>query len=343
MKKTLIAFMLLTSVGWTQAQTNRVTLLQGARNLVVSTADGKQSHHLVTSEKSQMIYKKDGKFIIGHDSIAMADVKALRLKALPKLVLDEDSATFSPRNVEHGLLALRYSCLPGKWSTLTLPVSLTGEQVTEVFGEGTVLACYKGITETQVATVDFETIDLNTCEIALEAGKNYIVRPTREPDIAIGKQTSISYGTGKLSGPLYLLPNVSMVKDRDYVPAQTLRSASGLTRMRVNASYKSQEQLAIGTRTIFYTNEDGLFSQLTEAMPMKAFRNYMSEAKNDSNMVWNFYVDGINEDLTATGITAPAIGRGQHSDIIFDLQGRRTIGTLRPGIYIINGKKMMVR
>ena len=53
--------------------------------------------------------------------------------------------------------------------------------------------------------------------------------------------------------------------------------------------------------------------------------------------VFTVYVD----DLVITGIRQMNIG--EDNDVVFDLSGRRQTGKLKPGLYIVNGKKKVVR
>ena len=64
-----------------------------------------------------------------------------------------------------------------------------------------------------------------------------------------------------------------------------------------------------------------------------------------------FYINGIDEDLTLTGIDHATLRGedGTDDESVYDLSGRRLgsrqmlDGRLSRGIYIVNGKKIMVR
>lgn len=352
MRKLIVLFCLCGVAGGLQAQTDRVTWLQSARNLTITTTDGNTDYHMVTTDKSLIFHKNGNELTLNGQTMQMSDIKKMRLVTPQKFVLNEDSTTFTPKAVNHGLLAFRYGCQLGQWNTIVLPCSLTGLQVTETFGEGTQLAYYSGITENDAAQIDLELLDLNTEETVLQANTYYLIRPTREPDIAVGNTTSVNYGSAKVGGPVYLIYDVSMEKGKEFVANQSLRSADGNVSMSVRGTFMTQDvyyNSSTGKRAFFWLDDEGLFRQSTDAVATKAFRNWVVFVKNANELPLRFYVNGINEDLTSTGIETMYNVPCTKDHQVYDLQGRKMVhgtwsdGTLPKGIYIINGKKTVVR
>lgn len=355
MKKLFLASLLLASSVWITAQTDRVTRLQSARNLVVTTTDGQVSYHATSTAQSLMIHKQGSTLSIGGQSLPMSDIQKMRLVMPQKFALNEDSTTFTPYAVDHGLLALRYDFQLNKWNPLTLPASLTGTQVLDAFGEGTLLARYSGSSESEWAQVDFELVDLNTDATVINAGTHYIVKPTREPDIAIGRKTTLSYGSAQVSGPAYIIYNVSMENGKTAPANQSLISAgSGDVRMRVTGTYMKladRQRVYYVNRAFYCMDNDGHFYESTDSVEMKAFRNWVVFVRNTNGLPMRFYINGIDEDLTLSGIQGLTATGGEPlaDDCVYDLYGRRLgtrqslSGRLPRGIYIVNGKKIMVR
>ena len=86
-------------------------------------------------------------------------IKGIRLKEVPKVMLNEDSTVFTSRTVEHGLLAFRRSLAVGKWNSLIVPFDLTGKQVRDAFGDDCVVAKVKGVTNGEEVILEFDTVD----------------------------------------------------------------------------------------------------------------------------------------------------------------------------------------
>ena len=87
---------------------------------------------------------------------------------------------------------------------------------------------------------------------------------------------------------------------------------------------------------------------------MKAFSSWFVDTSSESRQ-YSFYIDGINENLTGIeGMVMLKDERLKMNDGVYDLQGRRVqssdsqwsdgqMNQLRKGIYIINGKKTIIR
>ncbi len=354
MKKLFIASLLIATSVCASAQSERATRLQNARNLVVTTTDGEVSYHATSTAQSIMMRKQGNTLTLDGQTLPMSDIQKMRLVVPQKFALSEDSTTFTPYAVDHGLLALRYGFQLNKWNPLTLPVSMSGRQVLDAFGEGTLLACYSGASESEWAQIDFELIDLNTDEVVVNSGAHYIVKPTREPDIPKGRKTTLPYGSAQVSGPAYIIYNVSMLGAKAAPDNQSLSSAERNVRMRASGTYTKKD----GAHRLYYVNrpfycmdDNGHFYESTDSVEVKAFRNWVVFVGNTNNLPMRFYINGIDEDLTLTGIQHATV-RDEDAvadESVYDLSGRRLgtpqmlNGRLSRGIYIVNGKKMIVR
>ncbi len=354
MKKLFLAYLLLASSVCASAQSERATRLQNARNLVVTTTDGNVSYHATSTAQSLIMRKQGNTLTFSGQTMNMSDIQKMRLVVPQKFALNEDSTTFTPYAVDHGLLALRYDFQLNKWNPMTLPVSMSGRQVLDAFGEGTLLARYSGATEGEWAQIDFELIDLNTDEVVINAGTHYIVKPTREPDIPKGRKTTLSYGSAQVSGPAYIIYNVSMEGGKAIPGNQSLQSETRKVRMRASGTYTKMtdnHKLSYINRPFYCMDNDGHFFESNDSVEMKAFRNWVVFVANSDSVPMRFYINGIDEDLTLTGIDHATLRgeNGTDDESVYDLSGRRLgsrqmlDGRLSRGIYIVNGKKIMVR
>ena len=326
------------------AQTSRVTTLQNAHNLTITMTNNQVYRYLVSADQTYMVKRGKGQITIAGDTYNTAEIRGMRFVSLPRFSLNEDSTAISGSYaVDHGLLAFRRSFNVGKWNTIVVPFSLTGTQLRDAFGDDMMLAKMRAVTEGDVATVEFETIDVNTTEVALQAGVHYLIRPTRQPDISANTRTSQVYGSGYVSGPVYVIPNVTLNKGLKSPANQALRSTTDNVRVRMKGTYVSYDGNPISSsQTLFYMNDEGLFAQSDESVAVKAFRSWLEQARNNNNLAYRFYIDGIGEDLTATAaINDVLVDDDSATGVVYDLSGRRVNGMPKAGIYVINGKKVI--
>lgn len=325
------------------AQTSRITALQGARNLVVS--DGQtSSYHMLKSGESMMIYRKNGQLTLDDQTIDPAKT-TLRVQSVARFALDEDSTAFGgDYAIMGGLLAFRRDLNVGKWNSLVVPFSMTGYQVIDAFGEGTLLASLERVTDGNEPTVEFQAVNLETNETVITANLHYLIKPTRDPDIAIGSQTSVVYGKAKVSGPVYAIGGVTM--ETKQTPKYTsIRSEDKANTIRVRGFYYARN-LQLSNNPRYLLGDDDHFYQQTEALSIKAFRSYYENASDDSQKALRFYVSGVSEDLSpaTTAIAGVSLsGKGSLPSAVYNLQGRRVERPTQKGLYIIDGRKVMIK
>lgn len=326
----------------TYAQTDRVTTLQGARTLVVTDSEGQRDNYQVTTEKPFVIHLKEGKLMFGNKTMSLDAINNMRIETPQKFLLNEDSTTFSPYNVEGGLLALRRDFQLNKWNSLVLPVSLTGRHVMDAFGEDALLASFSNIVENEnEAQVNYRTINLETDDEVIAPGVHYLIRPTREPDILVGQTSTAYYGATRVSGPAYLLEGAIMTTSNKSPQYKTEQSDLKNVRLRFTGTYTRLEGRN-QPLNVYVLNADGEMKLHADSVAAKAFTSWVIPARNTNEIAVNFYVDGIGLTGDPAGLTEVRAESSEVKDRIFDLQGRK-ISTLKRGLYIINGKKVYVR
>jgi len=342
MRRVLFAFFAVVAIS-AQAQSNRATALQGARRLTVTSAKGTADRYTVTAASSLLIKLKDGKMEFPDKTMEMADVKSMRLEIPQKFMLDEDSTTFTPYNVDEGLLALHRTLMMNRWNTLVVPVALTGHHVLDAFGEDARLATFKDIIETETeAQVNFGTIDLNTDEVVVQPGTHYLIRPTREPDIAAGAVSTVNYGEARVTGPAYLLEGATMTVNNKTPQYKSVRSDQDNVRLRIQGSYTQREGIMKPVE-VYVVNEEGNMTFSEDTVAAKGFSSWIQLARNEHETPIAFYVDGICITGESTGIAFFRGEKGEERDErMYDLQGRRIAAPGR-GLYIVNSKKVYVR
>ena len=342
--KTITLSLLLLLPSTVLAQTSRIASLQSARDLVLRNEGGQASHQLIRSGDSRMLYVSDGKIIAGSDTLDMKST-TIRLQTLPRFSVDEDSVAFSSKySVDYGLLAFRRSLNVGRWNSLTVPFDLTAGQLRDAFGDDCQLLEYHRAVSSPDPALEFATVDLSDGDVVVvTAGNHYLLKPTREPDIAEGNQTSVVYGKAKVAGPVYAIANVTMASGQVLPKNVVLRSDDDEVRLRLRGHYAAYSVTAT-TRPRYLLNDEGYFHQLEEKVDEGGFRSWVEDANSSAHGSLRFYVDGIGEDLTEpTGIN-DVLRSTLNVQRYYDLQGRPVnVERRQKGIYIIQGKKIIIK
>ena len=326
------------------AQSSRITMLQNSRNLVVKDGQGTTANALIPSGESVMLRCSDGQLIVGRDTLPMATA-SMRVTTPTRFSVDEDSTTFASQySVESGLLAFRRSLNVGRWNSLTVPFNLTASQLRDAFGDDCQLLEYYGAVSSPEPALEFATVDLSSDDIVVYAGYHYLLKPTREPDIAPGQQTSVVYGKAKVAGPVYAIPAVTMASGEVMPRNIVMRSADSQVRLRLRGHYATYSIVANNTPR-YIVSDEGYFRQIGENTEEKGFRSWVEDANASAHESLRFYIDGIGEDLTdPTGIEAVLSDEPTAGTAAYDMQGRRVDErSLKKGLYIVRGKKIIIK
>lgn len=169
----------------------------------------------------------------------LCNLRIYRLDDVEMLLLDENETILAKNGHKDDVgeyhdytsvkVLLKREMQTGQWNTLTLPVSLTKEQVVSAFGEGTIIGVMDGFAsdyegENPDNCIHFKTNDmsgLNDDDTAIEEGKVYLIKPTADPAVAAGetaKYKNPSEGQTSyidVEGPIYYLDYVAYTR-KDY-------------------------------------------------------------------------------------------------------------------------------
>jgi hypothetical protein len=315
-----------------------------AKNLTITTKAGQTYYYIVSSNDSPMMYRAEGRLIVGRDTFLLSDIQSMRFRSMAHFLLDEDSTAFSGSYaVDHGLLALRRTMQKGSWNSLIVPVDMTAAQVLDAFGDSTRVATVRGMSDKVSATLDFETVDLQADPnaIAIKAGQHYLLSPSREPDYSDSQRPSTTWGSNRPYGPIYLVPNVSMASGQKRPKAKTVFEGTNYSSYIQASGAYYQHNVSAGN---YLLNDEGRFILTEESVTQPGFTSCFTDHREDKTLPLRFYIDGINEDLSpATGIEGLIVNPTGDSDAIYDLHGRRLDAAPRKGIYVKNGKKFIVK
>lgn len=196
-----------------------------------------------------------------------------------------------------------------KWNTFCVPFSIDATQIADQFGEGTQVAEYE--------SSDDSRINFATTITGIEAGKAYLVKPTKAAaaegyafnnvDITAVEPATETVATGIAFRGIYNPTDITVG-----LPANTF--AAGIV--------------------------DNVVMKAAESSKMNGFRAFfIIPAGNGSQSSYMLSIDG-----TATSINAINGAEAVVDAPVYNIQGQRVDGNnLTPGIYVKAGKKFVVK
>lgn len=207
----------------------------------------------------------------------------------------------------------------GMWNAICLPFSMTDTQMKGLFGDTYSLQEFAGVETTNGAT------HLKFSEAtSLEAGKPYIVNPSQNVEknaVVVIRGVNITSTTPQV---------ISKEGDEgDY------------TFQGIYNPY----QLEKDNKRLIFIGRDNKFFYPTSTNPMMAFRAYFTfpEELSTAQMYLTTDEEGVADSISLTEVSGMAIHGSQRVySVSGQLMGTSTEG-LPKGIYIMNGKKFVVK
>lgn len=248
---------------------------------------------------------------------ASPQVRAARIIvtiAMPKsYTFDETSTQNVIENCSYANVTLKRTVESSHWNTFCVPFSLTADQVTKYFGEGTLLRTYEGDFNNNIA--NFKVVD------NIEAGKPYLLKP----------------GNAVVENPTFeevsiVATNLDTYKNPQAVGDAAMFQMKGIYNHVTLA--QNETNLYLGEGNLFYYPADA------EACEMNGLRAYFIVPENTDINKLRANIDG-----TATSLGA-IFNTEENNAPVYNLQGQRvgsSLGSLKSGIYIKNGKKVVVK
>ncbi len=258
-----------------------------------------------------------------------------------ELVLDEDIDLKKNHDYSKCRMILRRTFNGGKWNSLVLPVSLTKEQFHEAFGIGAQLSEIDCVTtKDNNRIINFKTVQ-ESADGTTYLKENipyiiYIDEAETEKHPADEQYQSIEDGVVK--GPIYIVN--SGVDYLDYQMKnnkKTVKVTSEITPgLSYLGSYVSDQRLPIDC----YIFSNGNLFHTSKEYQMKAYRCWIEYKTDDDTPLAKFSVNN-----TATGIDCITDNIENADSHIYNISGQKIENTdnLPEGIYIINGKKLIIK
>lgn len=249
---------------------------------------------------------------------AIAQVRAIQIIVtilIPKeYTLDETKTKNVIEDCAYANVTLQRTLSKDYWNTFCVPFALDAEQVAQYFGEGTQLRTYEGNCNNNI--VYFATVD------NIEAGKPYIMKP----------------GNAVVENPTF--EGVSMVAtglDKNGNP-QAVGDASTVQMKGIYNQIllkTDQTELFLGDNDLFYYPIDDI-----DARTIGGLRAYFIVPQGTD-------IKKLRANLDGTPTSLDTIFDTEESNApVYNLQGQcvgNSLRALKSGIYIQNGKKVVVK
>lgn len=249
------------------------------------------------------------------------------------------------------------SFVKNEWNSLIMPVNLTKAQFDEAFGSDAKLAKANKVYDSNGnLVIGFSLVEEdkhNANSAYLVANTPYIINISKKTAL----KGAITIDAGTISGDIYKVDNslaaggvtFTYANDKATNPIkqnfpvdQAITTKWGMTELKFIGSYDNQQKLAASN---YIWNNGELYYLTKNNHWMKGYRCWLAPT-------WNGFATGNAKLLTfgfgngeTTGIDMPSVGNTSGSTKVYNLNGQRVDNMLgvQPGIYIVNGKKVVVK
>lgn len=255
-----------------------------------------------------------------------------------ELVLDETVDLEKSHDYNNCRMILRRTFNGNKWNSLVLPVSLTKEQFHEAFGSGARLSemdCVKNEGNNRI--INFKTVQASDDGIYLKENIPYIIYiEEAETEKHPADEQYQSIEDGVVQGPIYIVNSgvdYQMTNDKNKVIKVTSEITPELSYL---GSYVSNQPLPKDC----YIFSNGNLFHTSKEYQMKGYRCWINYQTDDDTPLAKFSVNN-----TATGIDCITDNIENADSHIYNISGQKIENTdnLPEGIYIINGKKLIIK
>ena len=249
---------------------------------------------------------------------AIAQVRAIQIIVtilIPKeYTLDETKTDNVIEDCAYANVTLQRTLSKDYWNTFCVPFALDAEQVAQYFGEGTQLRTYEGNCNNNI--VYFATVN------NIEAGKPYIMKPGN----AVVQNPTFE-GVSMVATGLDEKGNPQAVGDASTVQMKGIYNQILLT--------ADKTELFLGDNDLFYYPLDNI-----EARTIGGLRAYFIVPQGTD-------IKKLRANLDGTPTSLDTIFDTEESNApVYNLQGQcvgNSLRALKSGIYIQNGKKVVVK
>lgn len=281
------------------------------------------------------------------------------------------------KTLQKSVVYLHRTMNAGKWNSLVLPISLTVGQVKSIFGDQVHISEFKGAYDkNHPQRIIFDPITANRNDpdaIAIEEGKLYLVKPTADGGMPQGQTEKTFTYDGKTIRvtDYYTIVGVTFKHKKDVEDVNYSARVEGTTG---NEDFDTKQQVQfVGTYVKCFDNNNnipannipansyvlngnnvggtaGLWYYRTVPTNTKGFRGWLQSVQGQASKVFEYEIEGVVEQVNGNATAIDGIEAAQqHSANIYNLngqlvrQGATSTEGLPSGLYIVGGKKLVVK
>ena len=274
------------------------------------------------------------------------------------IVFDEDvhiSDKSQKRYKDNLTMYFKRTFVPGEWNSVILPVNLTKQQFEEAFGATAKLSEASEVyQDKQNLVIGFKAVEETFEGVYLQANKPYIIWVDETTVADHQGKTWTTNDVGSITGEIYMVRKttegvgVSFTYDETMGKPSTeefdfnssITNNQGLEKLLFKGGYDNHQSLAIGD----YGWNAGNLYHLKKEHYMKGYRCWLTPTWASASQSQTTLSFGFGQgELTGLETTPSVDEQGELK--VFNLQGQRlsSLEGVQPGIYIVNGKKMVVK
>lgn len=233
----------------------------------------------------------------------------------------------------------------GQWESLILPCTLTGDQVKQTFGgeKGVQLSAFKEVNGT---CVYFKAVDLD--KEGIDAGKPYIIKVGKEADIKTKTDVyTFPWGndaTVKVNGPIY---QVKGVVPPTFTGDEVIEEkTSGDYTVKFQGFYYDPGAAPVNAYVVNNGNMYHLSSDWNSFVGTSWYITITDAQDNPAKLSFSF--DGDSSTTAIENVTRQEDAAVQADGFVYNLSGQRVctrnnMSNLSSGIYVVAGKKLVVK
>ena len=269
-----------------------------------------------------------------------------------------------------------------EWNTFSFPLPLTGEQVRNAFGDDCELLILHSIgnLSNNDCIIDFQTVDLLTTDNVVTAGNLYMLKPTKEPAFGETPRGNLDYyydlgkmffsTNGENEDPQYTFPVMDLNVWKGEQPVGSFENKNdgcGYVTYIQTPNFDAFRVDRNGTKLTSVDSPDGSYApkgsyamsggkmyELSRDTRIKGFRGWVtlthSIFEDEASMAAGarIAINGVIDGEAPTAIDRHVVVPVNPNSItaVYDLFGRKvdtSVGSLPKGIYIVNGKKLLMK